>query len=309
MKVDDLKNAREILIKYGVLIRFSDLELFHGRVNDDSLGEDWKVDPNFNNADNNTKNLNINKISSLSVGDYSVAKEFADARLKKEKNKGDNKDLSAKIYKIASTDKDAVIVNHNFRFDKLSDSEKQEVYQAIKVLKGFGISEAVPYKFEERQLHTFVADRAKKYLAQSGEGFFTKESIDFIYNELKKDVPPIRKELVFDVLSAYNTRTLIGMPKYLKYVIYEYVEASQRDTLNVGGYPINEKYVAAWLANNHIVGYSMSVDSATLRKRIDMCSLFDLEKINTEKAVGERYQQIMECFDGVTTMINDFELH
>ena len=52
-------DSLQVLIDLGFLIPVSRLTLYHGRARELDETDDWKVNPQFNNADNATGNQNI----------------------------------------------------------------------------------------------------------------------------------------------------------------------------------------------------------------------------------------------------------
>lgn len=315
MKKDDLKRARETLIKYGLLLRVSDLDLYHGRVKKDGEKE-WEVDPNFDNAGNNTGNHNINKRAALSTGTFMIAAEFADARAKKirgvAKRRGENiKEFTPEIHKIVSSDNEAVIINNTFSFSALSDEQKIEIKEAVKVMRNFGTSELLPYPFEERNNHKVIIDIVKSYMSHVNRTLLNEKDIKVISDKLKEKRPDIDSCFVHEIVCAMNTKNLLNVYSGNIRGVSELFLDSGEDTKfeTADGYPLSQAYYSAWLANNHIIGLYRNVYSATLNdKKIDSFAFFDLDKVNTQKAVGERYQSIMDNYGEIAQLVDSFDL-
>ena len=316
MKKDDLKIARETLIKHGLLFRFSDLDLYHGRVKKQGEKE-WSVDPNFDNAGNKTGNHNINKRAALSTGNFSVASEFADARLNEVQfraaGKGLNpEDFSPEVYKIISSDEEAVIINRNFSFSSLTNEQKLEIQEALNVMRNFGVSELVPYPFEERKNHKVIVDTVRSYMTHTNKTLLKEKDIKNVCDKLKEKDPNISSNFVYEVVCAMNTKNILKVSGNIKDVSVLFLDSGSagHKFMTNDGYPLSEAYYSAWLKNNHVVGLYRQVNSATLDwKRIDAFALFDLDKVNTQKAVGEKYQKLLDNYDEIAKLVDSFDLH
>ena len=114
--------AMQTLLELGVCKKVSDLELYHGRA---GRGEEWRVDPSYNNAGNSTGNRNINQIPALNTGEYNIAREFSEARVSVE---GGNPE----VHRIISNDPDAMVVASDIF--ELSRQDRKKVLGAISVL-------------------------------------------------------------------------------------------------------------------------------------------------------------------------------
>jgi len=317
MRKNEILQALEVLIKHKLLLRVSDLDIYHGRFSDGKTDKEWQVDPSFSNASNSTGNHNVNKINALSAGDYQIAKEFAEARIGLERwnrrvsGRSGGENLKPEVHKIVSQDEHAVIFNYKFKYKSLSEEAKKEVEKALTVMCQFSVTGLVPVKFEERDLFSIVRDKILSYKSHTGKTFLKEEDIDIIYDNVTKVNPKISKEMVRNIICAMNTRKMLMVQDLSKTIIAEYVGKGGYYTptkFECAGYPLSEEYLSAWLANNHIIGLVRDVDSATLDKRIEAYSLFDLEKINTEKAIGEKYQKIIAQFGAISELVNSFDI-
>ena len=69
---------------------------------------------------------------------------------------------------------------------------------------------------------------------------------------------------------------------------------------------ISKEYVSAWCERNKIIGMNTRVASATLNKKIDAISIFDLKKISTHKKKGEMLQKATEKYGSITSLLESF---
>ena len=258
--------ARERLAEIGVFQKVSDLDLYHGRTGDGS--GNWEVQPDFNNAGDNTGNLNINQKPALNTGSYETARDFSEARARR-------KGGVAEVHKIESADPDAMIIDLS-SFSRLTANERAEVDQLMQSISPTPIAGA-PLSFEDR-------DSINK---TRGPGAFMNQYGLMFKNEVSSIAQQygIRSRTVEHVGSAINTHSLIGRG-FLKEICYAFSDDEPsiylRDNKkNEHEVPINHEYFTNWLRANHVVGCKMGVHSATLGKKIDNYLLFDLEKINT----------------------------
>ena len=131
--------AIRTITKYGLLMKVSDLELYHGRNGED---ENWKVEVGFDNSSNNTGHSNVNKISALNTSHLKTAREFAE-------NRAYDEGGIPKVHRIVSDDPDASVFNMYFSFDSLDKNELETIFSAIrKTLPG--ITAGAPLDFAHR---------------------------------------------------------------------------------------------------------------------------------------------------------------
>ena len=314
------EQAIENLINLGLFYPISSTELYHGRAQ--IIGEDeWKVDPNFNNADNNTGNFNINIIPALNTGTKEIAESFAIARSKSQKN------LKPQIAKINSTDQDALIISASFKYENLDKKEYELYLKSLANLMIPNPTAYVPVKFEDRKNALEIKELAYKIYNNEQikpytnkyanyNKLFTIELENKIIKELDKFNPNISETSTKQLISVMNTMALISLfPKYL----------TQQYIVDTGGFKgitytfnnkecccsINREIMSSFLANNNIIGTECLVDSATVGKTITNVILFNLTRINTEKVVGDKLLESLNKYNFLNkialNMFADFE--
>lgn len=313
MRRSELKKAMSILVKHGMFLRVGDIELYHGRVA--SLGEsEWEVDPSFDNSGNATGNHNVNNISALSTGSKAIAQSFANQRLRKKQAQArylneDDSRFRTEVYQIVSSDPDAVILNRKFDSRKLSEEDAKAVKEALSVITKFTVSKLTPVSFEDRDDYAFVAENINSYISNFKKVLLEDVDIKNVHQQILETNPYVSYEMIYNIASAFNTRRLLRSEKYTASMVGRCFLGNGTYGLDQSyeGFPVNMDYISAWLAHNHIVGFLRDVDSATLDETIEVVSLFDLEKVNTCKGVGEKYQKIFEQYDKINSVILSFE--
>lgn len=300
------EEAIELLKSYKILIPFDDnLQLYHGRSRTQTELGEWHVDPNYNNT-----NGNVNEISALNATtEMSRAQDFAFVR--STQNGG-----TPEVHRITTRDKGALIFDKDLGLagdlfkvseNKLSESDKQkkqQIQQAFSVLTNFKITEASPLDFEQRKLYTKIADAIKNW-PKSGEfestKVYSKNDIKDICAQLSKSVaisPEQLEAIVTKIAGGNNMATTL---KYNpQYAIEKYMFTSDsspfKHIIGSGEGPTNFEYLASWLAGNNIVGIKQKTPSANINNEVDAYFLFDMTKINTQKANGDKIQQIINAF-------------
>lgn len=261
--------AMEKLTEMGMLMRMSDLELYHGRAGN---GQPWRVESGFDNAGNNTGNWNINKTPALSTAKRrSIASEFA---MKRARGRG----LNPEVYEIVSDDPDARIINLKFNYDDLGTMEQVDFTRAMRRSLP-GVMEAVPVDFSERETLNRISPR--DFVANRRDGLYYAEEIRENAERLQ-----LSNKFAQSITSVMNTRYLLGAyPGMTRTLVSAYMDNLDNINITENGtkkeLPISREYLANWFRSNHIVGCEMPVRSATLGKTIDNYLLFDLEKVNT----------------------------
>ena len=114
----------ETLTQLGVLSKMKDVDLFHGRAGDGRGG--WQVRADFNNSGNETGHHNINKIPALNTGSVTTARDFAEARARRQGAS------VAEVHRIKSSNPDARIINPNFDWRSLSKFQRDDAVRAIR---------------------------------------------------------------------------------------------------------------------------------------------------------------------------------
>lgn len=278
----DRYRAMEYLQRAGFFERLDSIDIYHGRAGDGS--GNWRIDPAFDNSDNNTGHRNINKKPAISTGTVDVARKFANARAY-----GDN---LPELHRIISSDPDAVVIDASADMSDLEGQSRNYVKSALAETLP-GVLEAAPLDFYDRYTinHLELKDFGNKY------GLIFDDEIDATSQRLRLDT-----SVVEHVGSAINTRKLIGNG-YLNYVCEAYLYNKQSINFNFDGeehfVSISAEYFKNWARKNHVVGYKTKANSATLGEVITNYLLFDLEKVQDSNVVervnrmrDERFGQI-----------------
>lgn len=325
MRNDEIQKAIKTLIDLGVLIKFDDsLKLYHGRAG--KKGDDWRVDPNFKNGGNSTGNRNINQIPALNVGEYSVAKAFAEERVFQERHYRKREDIEAQVHRIVA-DGEAYIISYS----RVSKENQPAVEKAIRTLMGSRLSELAPVSWENRKFGWIVYKVVLETTRKTGNSFLKEEEIEGLATQLSKPntiaslfgaeeeielpSPSQIQSLVYKIASAFNARSLLAsnlmqtIDRYILenndisengYILMNFPSSKVvdgkkvRTTIDI---PISSEFISSWLAASGIVGLRRGVNSATLGSEIDAYYLFDQERINTEKVIGDKQRQIIEQYE------------
>ena len=266
--------AMQTLLDLGVCKKVSDLKLYHGRAGN---GNEWEVNPSYNNAGNNTGNHNINKIPALNTGERDIANSFAEARV-------DSRNTIPEIHRIVSDDPDAMVVDPS-RIDQLKGQSEKSALEALATLSP-GVMSGAPItvassKFKDR-------DELMKGVRP---GDFKNEYGIMLQNDMPRIVEDtgLTKEQVKQIGSAINTKVLIENGFFAK--LCRLFTDTNDTTIpvkmgdNKTKVPFSREYLSNWFRSAHIVGRLSRVSSATLGKDIDACLFFDLEKVKTEEAM------------------------
>ena len=281
--------ATQYLVRIGILKKVNQLNLFHGREGDGSTG--WRVDPSFNNADNNTGHYNINKRPALNTSDFGTAHEFSVAR-------SGNAPSRAEIHHIVSEDPDATIVDSD-AISMLNHDQRINANRATSSTL-IGVTDGAPLDFENRH----ALDRYSKKDFQNEYGLMFDEEIGQFSRRLDiNDDAFVRR-----IGSAINTHELLRNG-YLRDLCDAFMDNNPTITISTSGrelhsVPINHEYLANWFRKNHIVGYKKKVRSATLRGQIvDNYMLFDLEKVNTESEIKKQQREREQQYSEIDSVI------
>ncbi|MGN0961838.1 MAG: hypothetical protein ACI4PF_06560 [Christensenellales bacterium] len=294
----DIQECYKYLIDIGLLISCEELEpLYHGRTRRDGETEEWQVDPKYNNGGNATGNRNVNSISTLYLASKDIANDFAEARARKSGG-------VPEVHELQFYDKKALLFNRVFSFEGLSEEEKSKVYSALKELSVGSVTEFAPVDFKFREMAVSVIDVLKR--VQSGRRvlLLREEDIDEAIRILQQSRIPFDKDLVKQLAESYNTKALIT--RYPNVVFKNFMEGDSVVATTTGDININLDWVASWFANNHIIGSRAPVKSATLHRNIMTYAIFDKEKINTRKVVGDKLHSLMGAYGSVGELVEDF---
>ena len=315
MKEIQRQKAIDYLVSLGIFIPFKSLKLYHGRTAiNDKAGEEWKVKTRFDNSSNRTGNHNVNAVSALSTSDYATAKEFADARNARAfRSIGRPIDTSkSQVHRIVSSDKDALIFNNAFKMKNLTPEEKKKVELAFKILTEYSITEVAPIQFEDRHYYNEAYEAIDEAMKQHRVKYVTYQLIDEVYKNLVAKGSKVRKELLNHVAGAINARGLIiEVPKVIMNRYTLETDPDVRNSMigilsNYDDGPLSMEYFASWAYNTHIIGCKTNVTSVTVDKDIDNYMLFDTKKINTEKAMGDKLQQVISSYSAIDKVFSNF---
>ena len=284
--------AMQTLQNLGICKKVKDLELYHGRAGNESK---WKVDPSFNNSDNNTGNYNVNKVAALSTSDdYTVAKEFAEAR--------SYYGGTPEINKIISNDPDAMVVCSNI--NNLSEQDRKRANEAISQLCP-SIMAGAPINFANRN---DIRQTKPRDFINNKHGLMLNEDIPKIAQKTGLD-----QSLIVHIGSAINTQLLLknGFLNKLcnafldnKHSINVSLNSneSQKETQPI---PINHEFLANFFRSSHIIGALLPVNSVTIGKTIDNYLLFDLAKINTPERIAYQENKRNQFFGKIALKMNE----
>lgn len=307
MSLADLKRkeAIDFFIRIGMFIPFDSLNLYHGRSRQQNEEGEWVVDPKFNNSWNNTGNRNFNGVSALSTGEKSVATAFA-----KERSRYGG---TPEVHKIESLISNALIFNRNFKFEKLSATDKTKFLQHSNWLINGKISKYAPVSFEDRNRVGIVYDCVMSYDGAKGS-FIDDEGIKEILLKSVERESTITEALVKEVVGAWNARLLLI--KDPKLAITKFVHEktqSDRESFEIkreNKYckaSLNLNYIASWLNTLGIVGAKSRVWSATLNNEIDAYFLFDLNSINTRSAKAQKIKEVMSNYSAIIDLLGELD--
>jgi len=280
--------AMHMLAKLGAVKFIDNLEMFHGRAGDGSM---WEVKSQFNNAGNSSGHHNLFNVSGLYAGTLPVAQRFASARSAAVG--------TPEIHKIVGKEEGLVLINMHFSYSKLNPTQKEEYKQALRILNDFTIPRGVVVPFEKRDVFPLVKyaieDSAKTLKAVSLSSNDVQDITGHLAaNDLVKKSFFNRQELytfIKDFVGARNAKTWLRTD--LPGVISTYMSNTQ-PVLDGVEYPLGDKYVSAWCANNGIIGCILDINSATLQCKVkDVVHIFDTTKIATERQQGEIYQDLL----------------
>ena len=295
------EKAIQYLVDLGILLRFDDnLELYHGRARMDNESGEWQVQTNFNNAGNTTANKNINNIATLYTSDKATAQKFAEARSYRRGG-------SSEIHRIISKDKDALIFNRQFDMNSLNSDQKKRVKAALKDMQHYSLSSSIDIKFEHRNICLEIGRALTNYTLTARISVINDSIVEQMFRHFYPKFGKVQglHDLIHDMAGAINARFLVT--HYPQLAVRSFV--TQESSFQVQGEnspcALNLDYIASWLSNNHIVGEKVGVSSATLQDNITTFSLFDVDKVNTQKAIGDRYMSMLNQFGGIGRIVGN----
>ena len=110
------------LVKIGFLIKYNNLELYHGRC--EKEGESWQVRSDIDNSFNVTRD-NIMGIPCLCVASYDVAQSYASG------TSLGGRTGKMKVYKVVCLDDVSFVINESFDIDKFSGKDRLKFIQEM----------------------------------------------------------------------------------------------------------------------------------------------------------------------------------
>lgn len=301
--------AIEVLVKYGLIIPTSELTLYHGRVSEPEKVGEWSVNPNYTNANNDSGHSNLNSVNALSTSpDYNIAANYA--MVEKMRHSG----KKPEVYEIVADSNDSFIINNfDFNMNNFSINEQKEIYDALSVLGNYGVIQLAPVDFEFRNYAKYVLDELYLVFKDKNGDYLSEEDVSSTFEKVKQTFPDADKKVVSDLAGSLNAKVmlLIKPSKTIEHFAVrkewdDRTKPEDKTRIEVVDHngksvvcPINLEYIAAWLANNNIIGISENMG-------FNNCLLFDLERINTKKAQGEKLQQIISEFGEISLMLENF---
>ena len=305
------RNAVKVLVRCGLIIPSNSLTLYHGRVSNPEEVDEWSVDPKYKNSNNTSGHENLNSVNALSTSpDYKVAAEYAVVESMKHKGK------IPEVYEIVADSDDAFIINNfDFNINNFPREERKEIFEALSVFGNYGMTELAPVDFEDRNYARQVLEEVYAVFKDKDGDYISEEDVDEIFKRVKKTLPYVSKKLVLDLAGSINAKVML-MKKPSETIEHYAIRKDWKDRKKVEDKtkievvdhkgktiicPINLEYISAWLANNNIIGISEYMG-------INNCLLFDLERINTEKAKGEKLQQIISEYGEISLLIENLSL-
>ena len=294
--------ASQKLKKLGTLIPVAGKKFYHGRAFE---GEEFSVDPFFNNADNATGNRNINKGETvLHVAGHQTAREFAEARARR-------KGTMAEIAEMEISDQEASF----FDCDQDEEDHNGRTEEA---------RAAFAESFPEPVTGTVLSMEDYKSLDQNA----FRELIQFAANTPilpEEDIPKFARILSISedgarkLIGSINARSTVlrardphvRMSKHLLSMLDQkgdvaiWTTVADRDGKTKSIHcPINREFVHQWMRDNHIIGIKCSVNSATLGKPVfDAYEIFSLEDVKSKEQAEAARESRMRIFGGASLRV------
>lgn len=301
--------ALETLKELGALIPLSEVEVFHGRVNMSDKFPPWEVEPDFANGGNDSGNANVNKRATLYTGERQIAEDFSLARLEHLRARTvptDSQEFRAEVHKIVAHDMDACIFDYNFYPGDLEPEQQAQYRAALQHLAIMSMTEASPVRFEDREaiqvFHRAFAQKEEPKIFQDTdlEKLITEAGLD--------------RQTATHLAGAANARTIaLSNPGFLINELVGSASDLVSTYITVNGermdVPLNLEYAQEYLQAAHIVGIRQPVFSATLERRMDVVSFFDLDKVNTPRAINAERERTWRQFGGLAESFKDLLTH
>ncbi|MEI8187450.1 MAG: hypothetical protein WCG30_00705 [Candidatus Saccharibacteria bacterium] len=292
----DILRSIETLKDLGLLSPVSQIDIYHGRASESSDSSEWRIDPQFNNSGNSTNN--VNERPTLYAGNEQLASEFANRRKEQQESRSEGKDFIARIHQITSDDSDAVILNSGFKLNSLNQEDRASYFEALGRLE-LDITDGSPVSFDE------IDDLPK--LRKSLEQFKFNNFISSKEAIGAADDAHVSERLALQICGSLNARKILkGDPLYLALSLLN----ENMDIFNIDNdesdepIPINSEYLYRFFRKAHIVGIQHWVLSATVKKPVEIISLFDIEKTATKKQLENRRNNVNQKYGKIALEID-----
>ena len=301
------------LVELGVMHYVKDLNTYHGRAGN---GSGWQVNPNFNNAGNNTGNRNVSKISVLYTGEFDIAKRFASARRS-------TYNPQIETYKIVPQSQDYVIFDRTFNIGSLTPRQRAEFASAMETLTSIPVLKLSPIKFEHREAYPYIRQEIRRRFSQMPSGLFRDEDIEDVCISLTNNTSVMRvfktesemRECVTKIIAASNTKRLMRLVPNAQLRNTLRGNDSMEITIDGGdqfSVKISPECALNLCKEIGIVGAKEAVYSATLDEDIDIVEYFDLKSVVTEQQLSDKTNHANEVFGklsgNVESIIKDKEV-
>lgn len=304
------EKAIQILIDLGFLIPFDSVEAFHGRA--EKPNEDWSVIPNFV-----SKNFKYG-VPLICAGTKETAESFA------EHAAAETKGTSAKIHRIVSRKKGAMLINRNFDINALTEEQKELYSNAIFEFGSFKLSKMAPPPYDYRNEFMDIVKTLADAVEKTGNYIISYDFANEVYGKNKSHLSGVSKEYFFKVAGIMNTKVLSRIDPI--YLLFRYSIPSDKDdkdkiyfddNLNLfeayetglNSAPFDREYFTSYLYENNIIGFKFDVDSYIIHKDMNSYILFATEDIKTEKDYKLDEAKKQEMFSGLIGLIKSLKLN
>lgn len=258
------------LKKVGFLIRYNDLELYHGRCGN---GKAWSINVDFDNSADVNRD-NIMGIPCLCVASYPIAESYA----KGASLSGMTGEVC--VYKIVSDD-DALIADESFNVGKLSEGDAIKFFQAIRALsKGRLRSFLTQEQF-------ILSEVEKEY---GLEGLIDEECESVICEKIRRKCGNVDNGVVRKVVGAINASLSFERMPVTTISDFVFVQKDRRCFFPAGGrkYSFNQNLIRYILDKNNII----SLKKRTfLKENNNVVYIFGLNKVKIDEMQREEEMQ------------------
>ncbi len=228
------------LKKVGFLIRYNDLELYHGRSS--FAEEDWCVRTDVDNSHSANAN-NIMSVPCLCVASYCVAESYARG------TSLDGRAGTMKIHEIVSIDDESLIINQKFNPNKLTEAESIKFFQAIK-----GVTSGVLKNlFAQSEDALWIISKLREI---SREFHLIEESKEKeIFQMFCKENPTLCMETAQQVVGAINTQLYFQYFPVMMASNHVFDDKDHQKFMNAGGgrFRLNQDYLRCLFDKNNII--------------------------------------------------------